>query len=165
MTKDCFSCNGLTLFVGTLKDRFGLSVKEKFWYLHSLSDPIASVGGCNNQTRRYWRLCEDCKEPRTLRLTQYKLRRGKTVNKMLRNSHCSYWTSCALYISLLVPRPYTRYTPKHLDSHSFRPRQSNRAGYLSKTLELSSLGIIKKKDVMINSSDLVQLTHRYLNGL
>ena len=48
--------------------------------------------------------------------------------------HCSYETSYALVIYLLVIRPNTRYTPKHQDSLSFIHRQSNRTVYLSKTL-------------------------------
>ena len=144
-TKDCFLCNGLTLFGSTLKDGFVLAVKDNYWYLHGLLDPTASISGYNNQKRRSQRLREYCKEPRTLRLTRYDLRQAKTLNKTLRSRHYSNLTSYTLGVSLIILIMNTRYTPKHQDSLSFRPRQSNITGYLSKTLGYSSSGISKKE--------------------
>ena len=154
MTNDCFLCDGLTIFGSTLKDRFVSAVKDNYWDLHGLSYPIASIDGYKNQTRRLKKNCEYCKEPRMLIWTRYNLWPAKTVNKTLRKSHCSYWTSYALGISLLVLRPNMQYTPKHEDYLSFRPRQSNRTGYLSKTIGFSSSGIsiktIYKRFIKIN---------------
>ena len=133
-TMDCFLCDQLTFFNSTLKYSFVLAVKDNYWVKHGLSYPIASIGGYKNQTRQSQIICKDRKEYRTLRLTRYNLWWAKTVNKTLRNSHCSYWTSYVLCIYLLVLRPNTRYTPEHQDYLSFRPSKYNRTGHLSKTI-------------------------------
>ena len=132
-TKDCFLCDGITLFGSTLKDSFVLAVEYNYWDLHSLSDPIASIGGYKNQTRRSWRLCEHRKCPKTMILTWYDIQRTKNMNKTLINSHCSYRTSYALGISLHVLRPNTWNMPENQDYLSFRLRKSNRTGYLLKS--------------------------------
>ena len=44
-----------------------------------------------------------------------------------------------LGISLIVLRLNTPYTPKHQDLLSFRPRRSNRTGYISKTQKIAIL--------------------------
>ena len=129
-----FLCDRLTLFGGKLKDSFVLAVEDKYCILHGLSDPLASIVRYKNQTIRSRRLREDWKEQRTLKINMVRSFTSKTVNKMLRKSHCSYRTSYALGISLLFIRPNTRYTPEHQDSLSFRLRQSNRTGHPSKTL-------------------------------
>ena len=60
-----FLCVQLTIFGSTLKNSFVLAVEDNYWILHGLSDPMASIGGYKNQTRRSRRLLDDRKEHRT----------------------------------------------------------------------------------------------------
>ena len=59
-------CDQINLFGSTLKISFVLGVEDDYWILHGLSEPIASIGGYKNQTRKSQRLLEDQKEHRTL---------------------------------------------------------------------------------------------------
>ena len=60
-------CDRLTIFGSMLKDSFVLDVKDDYWILHGLSDPIVSISDYKNQKRRSRRLCKDRNEQRTLK--------------------------------------------------------------------------------------------------
>ena len=47
-TKVCLCDTGSLFFGSTLKDSFVLDVKDNYWILHGLSDPVVSIGDYKN---------------------------------------------------------------------------------------------------------------------